>query len=64
MAGIRKKAEIIKNECVACGSCVNICPRKAISIYKGVYADVNKELCVGCSKCMKICPASVIMMEG
>lgn len=59
----RKKAEVLKQECIACGSCVTVCPREAISIYKGVYADINKDLCVGCTKCMKVCPASVITME-
>jgi len=59
----KKKADVSKKECVACGSCVSVCPRDAISIYKGIYAFIDRNLCIGCSKCVKICPASVIGME-
>lgn len=55
----KKKAVIGKN-CVACGSCIDICPLGAISIYKGLYAKVDKEKCVGCGKCEMACPAGII----
>jgi MinD superfamily P-loop ATPase containing an inserted ferredoxin domain len=58
-----KVAIIDKKQCVACGCCVNICPKNAIAMFKGKYAVVDEELCVGCGKCSKICPASVINME-
>ncbi|MBR5566260.1 MAG: 4Fe-4S binding protein [Roseburia sp.] len=57
---IRKKASILQNECVACGCCVKVCPLGAISIYKGVYAQVDEDKCVGCGKCAVECPASII----
>ncbi len=60
---IRKKAKVGTDECVACGCCVKVCPRNAISIFKGIYAEVDKNLCVGCGKCAKECPASVIILE-
>ncbi len=56
---IKKKAVIGKN-CVACGSCIDICPLGAILIYKGLYAKVDKEKCVGCGKCEMACPAGII----
>lgn len=59
---LKKKAHIIKNNCVACGTCVKVCPVGAIKIVSGVYAEVNEDKCVGCSKCAKECPASVIEM--
>lgn len=59
MAG-KKKAFIPKEKCVACGCCVKICPRAAIRIKHGVYAEVDLEKCVGCGKCAKECPASII----
>ena len=44
--------------CVKCGSCINNCPRKAISYNeKGVL--VNKEACTRCSICNFACPISV-----
>lgn len=57
---IRKKASILQNECVACGSCVKVCPLGAISIYKGIYAQVHEAKCVGCGKCAVACPASIV----
>lgn len=46
--------------CVACGSCVKVCPFSAISIWKGVAALVDKNRCVGCGKCASECPAGTI----
>lgn len=57
---IRKKAHVLKNQCVACGTCVGECPIGAIKVVAGVFADVDENRCVGCSKCEKVCPASVI----
>lgn len=56
---IRKKAFVEKNYCVACGSCVKVCPMNAISIHNGIFAMINDQ-CVGCGKCAKTCPASTI----
>lgn len=58
----RKKAEVDKAYCVACGACMKKCPVGAISIISGMYALVNSEKCIGCTKCTKICPASTIQM--
>lgn len=53
----------IGKECVACGCCVSVCPRRAVWIKSGVRACVDSELCIGCGKCAKICPAAVITIE-
>lgn len=57
---ITKKAYINKDYCVACGICEKACPLNAITIVKGIYAEVDLNKCVGCSKCAKTCPASTI----
>lgn len=57
---VKKKAEVNIKDCVACGSCVTVCPLNAINIVAGVFAEVDKTKCVGCSKCVKACPASTI----
>ena len=57
---MKKLAIVKKNVCVACGVCVKTCPRGAISIYKGCYAQVEDEKCVGCGLCAKACPAGCI----
>lgn len=59
---IRKKAQVIKDSCVACGTCVSICPKGAIQVIAGVFAEVDQEKCIGCTKCAQECPASVIEM--
>ena len=59
----RRKAVVKQSECVACGCCAKVCPKKAVYVIKGVFAEVKRELCVGCGKCMTACPASVISME-
>ncbi|MEY8391227.1 4Fe-4S dicluster domain-containing protein [Lachnospiraceae bacterium] len=59
----KRKAAVSIPECVACGCCIKVCPRNAISIPHGVYANINKELCIGCGKCAKECPASIITLE-
>ena len=58
-----QKGSVEKALCVACGCCGKVCPMAAISVYKGLYAQVDTEKCVGCGKCAKECPASVITMQ-
>jgi 2-oxoglutarate ferredoxin oxidoreductase subunit delta len=57
----------IKEEaCKACSLCVNVCPKKIISLgskmnQKGYnYAVVDNDSCISCAFCAKICPDSVI----
>lgn len=59
----KRKAVVSARECVACGCCMKVCPRSAISIPQGICAQINSELCVGCGKCAKECPASIITVE-
>ena len=57
---MKRKAILNAALCVACGCCVKVCPRNAISVPHGVSAVIDSTLCVGCGKCAKECPASVI----
>ena len=56
----KKLAWVDRTLCAACGVCMKVCPKKAITIYKGLYARVEETLCTGCKKCAKECPASII----
>ena len=58
-----KKAIVDTQNCVACGSCIKVCPKSAIFIDSGVTAVVDRENCVGCGKCVKACPACLIQLE-
>ncbi len=58
-----RKAIINQKQCVACGSCIKVCPRNAIKIDRGMYAQIDMDKCVGCGLCKRECPASVIEIE-
>lgn len=58
-----KKAIVNKDRCVACGSCVKICPKNAIKIAHGISAIIEEKLCVGCGMCASACPASIICVR-
>lgn len=59
---MKKRAFIDKKHCVACGSCMSVCPKDAISIKRGMFALVDT-FCVGCGLCSKTCPASIIEIK-
>ena len=60
---MKKIAVVDQNRCVACGACMSVCPRAAISVWRGCYAQVDQERCVGCGLCAKTCPAGCIALE-
>lgn len=57
---MKRFAVVNEDRCVSGGACTQVCPRQAISIYKGCFARVDRERCVGCGLCAKICPAGSI----
>ena len=57
---MKKKAVVDRQVCVACGVCLKTCPKGAIAIYRGCFAQVDEEKCVGCGLCAKACPAGCI----
>lgn len=56
----RRRAVVDAAGCVACGCCVKVCPLGAVSVWRGILAQVDPERCVGCGRCARECPASVI----
>lgn len=59
-----KRYAQVNDYCVACGSCIKVCPMSAISIWKGVTAQVSPNSCVGCGKCSSECPAGAIELKN
>ncbi len=47
-----------KNKCAGCMACVDVCPKKAISIQDELssYNAVIEDTCVDCGLCHKLCP--------
>ena len=64
MKKIKRKAIVDREYCVACGTCVKVCPLQIIQIEQGVFAKINSDKCVGCGKCANACPASIINIEN
>ena len=64
MKKIKRKAIVDREYCVACGTCVKVCPLQIIHIEQGVFAKINSDKCVGCGKCANACPASVINLKN
>ena len=48
-----------KKDCCACGACVNICPKQAISMKEDeagyLYPKINKYICIECGACKNVC---------
>lgn len=48
-----------KKDCCGCGACMNICPKKAITMEPDragfLYPMINHELCIECGVCQKVC---------
>jgi uncharacterized Fe-S center protein len=52
----------IVGECTGCGTCVNVCYEKAISLKNGkVHIDYDN--CFGCCACVDACPNKVLAMK-
>jgi len=48
-------------KCTRCGHCVNICPKKCISLKKGIV--FNYKQCIACFCCQEACPAAAISVK-
>ena len=55
-----KNISNVKNSCVGCRSCEQICPKKAIAMKENeegfLYPYVDEKKCINCSLCVKRCP--------
>lgn len=49
-------------KCTGCQACVNVCPKKCISMkadeYGVPYPSVDNEVCVNCGACQRTCPVN------
>jgi ferredoxin len=61
IGGILMPAKINKDECVACGACVDVCPEGAIAVDDVAVVDVKK--CLDCGACVDECPNNAIVVD-
>lgn len=52
-------AHVISDECVMCGSCIDVCEAEAISEGDPQYV-IDPEKCTDCGKCVEECPSEAI----
>lgn len=50
---------INKEECIACGTCAEVCPVSCISDM-GEYYEINPDECIDCGTCAADCPVECI----
>lgn len=56
------KPHIKKEECTACGCCINVCPVSAI-IWRDKKAFIDQKICVGCGECICACKFDAIFIN-
>lgn len=51
--------------CIRCGTCVNICPSKALEIDRiSPYIRINRDICTSCGNCSNSCPTASLVLKG
>ncbi|MBD3390480.1 MAG: 4Fe-4S dicluster domain-containing protein [Chitinivibrionales bacterium] len=55
-------AKVDSAACDACGTCVSVCPTRAIRCAPEVPV-VDEGTCIACGRCVKVCPIAAIRME-
>lgn len=52
----------ITSYCTSCTACVNVCPKKCITLKEDIYGDlkafIDKSKCINCGLCKNICPSN------
>lgn len=59
---VAPRPKIIKNRCIGCGKCKDICPQHVISI-SNKKAQINLSGCIKCFCCHEMCPAKAIAVK-
>ena len=55
-------AEVDSELCTGCGTCMEICPMKAIKL-KNEISFVKRKRCIGCGNCVAKCPEEAISLN-
>ncbi|MDR2708440.1 MAG: FAD-binding protein [Elusimicrobiota bacterium] len=53
---------VLKDKCVGCGQCQQVCPFGAMSLVDGI-ATVDLNKCTYCGSCVDVCPTAAIVLK-
>lgn len=53
----------LKNECILCGRCMEVCPQDAIRVSETNHY-LDRTACNLCGKCVEICPGEALQIMG
>ena len=53
-----------REKCARCGTCIETCPREALSFGGDGYIAVDRALCDGCGDCVAACPNGALELIG
>ena len=51
-------------KCIGCGQCVEVCPRKVITMLEKKAVIVNRDLCIECGACKMNCAYDAISVDN
>ena len=57
---VNKMVYAVKRGCTSCGTCMIVCPAKAIAVTEHG-AEIDPAKCRGCGLCADNCPAEAIV---
>ena len=63
LVAMGKSAEVQRDLCVSCLTCVRVCPWEIPKIDDGGYAFIDVEGCSACGICVTECPARAITLN-
>lgn len=53
-----------KNHCMHCGTCIQTCPKSAITVDSEMQIKIDRIVCDLCGRCVKSCPTSSMNISG
>ncbi len=53
-----KEGYLIKESCIGCAKCLEVCPQQCIVLKEK--AEIQQNHCLNCGRCVSICPVQAI----